>query len=420
MPYSIGHRILLTAAAVGAIAWFACRRPEGERSADVNAPVVRDSMGVRITDNGRPEQLERWLVHSMPRLRLGDAKDDPQHQFFRIAGIRVLDDGSVVVVDGASREVRRFDAQGKHISTIGRRGSGPGEYEAPVLVPAASDNVLLVYDLRRRRFASFTQELRPASEQMNVPGLQGRPVGVTGERILTASVTTVFPVAEGLIEPPGSVVYSVMNLSTGQTIVLNRYEAQRFHAIRDAGGTFAMFDLPFDIAPSAAAGPDRFYIYSGAGSDILVYSQEGAGVGVIRTATRGVSQRDFTEFLDARVRSAPSHEVAGLYRDLYPRLPRPSALPLFEHLITDDMGWLWGKVYAPDPDKGNEWWIYDDDGVLRASAHLPLSLRLHHAGADFIAGVWLDADGVEFVDVYGLVRNGGCRNDMNPSHKFDC
>lgn len=49
--------------------------------------------------------------------------------FGRVVAIRALPAGGVVVVEGKDQQVHIFDAKGKVVKTIGRRGGGPGEFQ---------------------------------------------------------------------------------------------------------------------------------------------------------------------------------------------------------------------------------------------------------------------------------------------------
>jgi hypothetical protein len=53
------------------------------------------------------------------------------YYFERIVDIKIADDGSIYVLDGKAAKIQRFDKDGKHIQTIGKKGQGPGEFQWP-------------------------------------------------------------------------------------------------------------------------------------------------------------------------------------------------------------------------------------------------------------------------------------------------
>ena len=61
-------------------------------------------------------------------IRIGDS-DDPSIGFSQVRAVEVDRDGNVYVLDGREREIRVFDPRGQLVRRIGRRGSGPGEFE---------------------------------------------------------------------------------------------------------------------------------------------------------------------------------------------------------------------------------------------------------------------------------------------------
>ena len=62
-------------------------------------------------------------------MRVGLLDGPDEYIFGNITGAVRLEDGSVVVADEQSHEVRKYDAGGRHLWTSGREGEGPGEYK---------------------------------------------------------------------------------------------------------------------------------------------------------------------------------------------------------------------------------------------------------------------------------------------------
>ncbi len=55
--------------------------------------------------------------------------------FFNVTDATRLPDGSLMVLDGGSFEVRHSDPSGRHLWSFGREGEGPGELVAsPALI----------------------------------------------------------------------------------------------------------------------------------------------------------------------------------------------------------------------------------------------------------------------------------------------
>lgn len=89
---------------------------------------VRDSAGIRIAENTLPAGTLVQL-DSQPVLDIGPA-DGANSEFVTspLSVIR-LGDGRIVAAGWATTELRIFDSTGHWTQTIGRSGSGPGEFE---------------------------------------------------------------------------------------------------------------------------------------------------------------------------------------------------------------------------------------------------------------------------------------------------
>ncbi len=106
----------------------------GADAVAAQAPVVRDSAGVRIVEND-PSVLDGrapWRIGPEPLLRIGEQDGAQAYLFHAVQGSTVLPDGTIAVTDGASYNVRLFDSSGAHLRTIGRLGQGPEEFPGRV------------------------------------------------------------------------------------------------------------------------------------------------------------------------------------------------------------------------------------------------------------------------------------------------
>ncbi len=78
--------------------------------------------------------------------------------FFESLGTVSCDpEGNIYVVDSGSLNIKKFDAQGKFLQTIGREGQGPGEFGGLYYSTFAKDR-LVVWDSGNRRINAYTPE----------------------------------------------------------------------------------------------------------------------------------------------------------------------------------------------------------------------------------------------------------------------
>lgn len=173
---------------VVAVATLLCSACESEPAPP--AFTVRDSAGITIAENVGPS----WSESEAPRLAdaaslsIGLIDGDAPYLFTEIDAATRLSDGSIVVVDGAQVEVRRFDASGRYLRTIAAQGDGPGELQSAVFVKRTAGDTLAVQDWRRRtlelealRGGHRTRRLLPVPDRARrlrpaaQPHLRGRP-----------------------------------------------------------------------------------------------------------------------------------------------------------------------------------------------------------------------------------------------------
>src|SRR5690348_1053195 len=80
-------------------------------------------IGLTIVSRVASAQAQWTLVEE---LRIGAAETDAT-TFADVRGIAVATNGQIYVLEYRTQEIRAFDAKGKFIKNIARRGGGPGE-----------------------------------------------------------------------------------------------------------------------------------------------------------------------------------------------------------------------------------------------------------------------------------------------------
>ncbi len=98
--------------------------------------------------------------------------------FSQITSVRELRDGRVVVVDVKEKLVQIADFASGTVKTIGRNGSGPGEYAMPVGLVAMPGERTFVYDPMNQRFLELGAEgsVRGLVTFSSLIGLKGIPM----------------------------------------------------------------------------------------------------------------------------------------------------------------------------------------------------------------------------------------------------
>ncbi len=100
-------------------------------------------------------QLPGWAVASKPLTTIGVADGPVDEEIVNVSGARRLADGRVVVANGKPLELRLFDAAGKFVNRIGRKGQGPGEYQGMLAILPSHGDSVMVYDRGNGRLNLF-------------------------------------------------------------------------------------------------------------------------------------------------------------------------------------------------------------------------------------------------------------------------
>jgi len=116
-----------------------------------------DSAGITIVRNpaeGVWSGDDGWVVEE--DLRIGSLAGGAEYQFGQVGTIAVTSTGEIVVSDRQNRLVSVFGADGTFVRSVGRPGSGPGEFgRAIVDVLLTHSDTLLVPDVQNRRINRF-------------------------------------------------------------------------------------------------------------------------------------------------------------------------------------------------------------------------------------------------------------------------
>jgi hypothetical protein len=99
-----------------------------------------------------------FLVDSVPAVDIGDEADGPHALFSGPVLPALLSDGSIVVANGGSQELRFFDGTGEWIRSAGRAGSGPGEFNSLGWLDVRAGDTLRTYDWGQLRVQVFSAD----------------------------------------------------------------------------------------------------------------------------------------------------------------------------------------------------------------------------------------------------------------------
>jgi hypothetical protein len=380
--------------------------------------VQRDSAGVRIVENPRPadDGGPLWRVAAEPETEIGVADGGQAYTLSRVVRALQLRDGGVVLADEDSREIRFFDAGGKHVRSVGRRGGGPGEFQSLSGLARFRGDSLAAWDNRAGRLSILAPDGRFA-------------------RAVTPRELAMYPrffgaFADGswLVSPgfnPGSMFNSDRAGEHRTTLTLLRMGPEG--ELLDTLGSFpgleviasrqgivasndrVVFGRDFEVAVGNAhvygGDTDRF--------EVRAFSKAGAVERVVRLARAPVRVTDThvelnaekeaegakTEFASMSPGMRAAMEQAAAAKTEIPHRP---TFPAFARILVDDRDNVWVADYPAPGATRVQWRIFDPSGVARGFVDVPSGLLVQDVAGGYLLGIERDDDGVERVRRYRL------------------
>jgi len=363
----------------------ACEAPPNE----LTTAVLRDSAGLTIADNPATDGSGQWRLDTVPALDIGgDTGDD---DLFGVVGAVRLTDGRIVVADGAQR-ILAFDSTGRRIATVGRRGSGPEEFEGLGWLQLLPGDSLMAYDTRLRRALVYSPSLifaRMITPEPTNVGLGGIPelIGAFQDGTLLARARLLagrLASGSGIVRPDN---------------VLLLYDATG--SLRDSIGVIPGDEVAimqgiiaqprFARKTIVAVGPSAFHVAPGERFEVAVHRADG---GISRIIRKAHSPEPVTDADREELRAAGG-----------PDIPSPTSFPALTDMLLDDEGVLWVQEFSRDPDSSARWDTFDSQGRLLGVVDMIPRFRPLHVGRDFVLGVWRDDMDVEHVRFHRLYRD---------------
>jgi hypothetical protein len=377
-------------------------------------PAVHDSAGVRIVENAGPAwpRGQAWRVDDEPLAAVGVADGDPRYQFGSVGDALRLSDGTLVVADAQAGELRVFDARGRWLRTLGRKGGGPGEFNAVWSLFLLAGDTVAAYDPMAARLTVFapagvlarTVALKPLEG-----GLSPRPVAVGSDGSMLV-VPGFNPVFASSPEPSRDSIPLARYTAAGEpAAALGRIAGMESVTIVGGSGNDRVAtrgNVPFGGNTFVAAHGPRLLIADNARYELAEHAADGR---LVRLVRRRVDPEPVTEADRAawaeRARARSDARFRQVNERLIAATPFPEHKAAFADVRLDAAAHAWvqrnGAGDGPTP-----WDVFDPEGRFLGTVQTPAGLRVTQVGADFVVGVASDALDVPQVRVHRIHKPG--------------
>lgn len=396
---------------------FACDR---YASGGAASGAVRDSAGIAIVENASPAwtAAEAWMVSAQPTLAMGASEGDPDHEFFQVSAATRLSDGTIVVANSGTQQLRYYGPDGALVRSVGRKGGGPGEFQMLVAALRLPGDSLLTVDGMNRRMSLFDPS-----------GRHVRDFGVTD------ASNPVPLLVQGYL-PGGAYLARATNMRIGPAMFERKPGPTRdslFVLRLDAAGvpvdTFGLFPgprsevqmlefggrsmpmpimIPFSGTTHIAAAGGRVYVGVSDTYEIRTYTPAGELSMLIRRAhePRPVTEHEIAETRTRlmEVIESQSNPLMAQFREAYEKISYPETMPAFGNLVADRDGNLWVSEPVALTENPRRWSVFDRNGVWLGDVTTPARLNVQEIGSNYILGNATDDLDVEQVLLYALVK----------------
>jgi hypothetical protein len=322
-----------------------------------------------------------FSVELVPELILGEATGAS----FGSSVLRLAVDskGMIYVGDWMNSCVWMFDPGGTSLGATGRRGQGPGEFQAVHGVDVGRGDSLFVFDANSRRLSAFAPGTPPElAYTLRIPTEQGHPFRLFVPTIWNDGFLFAFQqVGAGTIQ-----VHRVDGRGeVDARAILVGKDNERVERVGpgSVARTSPLFARGYMLGLTPAS--ELFYGWSEF-VDLTFFDLEGRQKAIFRAVAEPIP-----------VRAADiQHELAGAdeaARSILGDAQHHSTKPALKSTVVDDNGWIWLERFTEDPGV-SEWWVSTREiGVPSARFRLPDHVRIQIIRGGRAYAVSVDPDG---------------------------
>ena len=377
---------------------FGCRgrSPEGCTSS------VRDSAGVTIVQSGSAAwgNTSPWSVDTTAILAIGTEEGEDPYLLSRVTGAVRRDDGVIIVAEASARELRLFDAEGRYLSTHGRRGPGPGEFNRIERIVRCGTDELWVdtgsrisiwgMDMQyRREFAT------PDSPMWPLICFDGAGTVVMQDR------NDIEDTEFNVISTDTLILMVVDSVGAGRRELFMIPLWSRV-AVRDGRNVMSMLHPLTPVTTLSGTGK-TLLISRGEELRIDGYDMAGSWVRSYRGPAEDLA---LTDKVRDDYRTGPLTGADSMWRRLLDVAgnPMPDRIPAISELLVDPDGNIWARRFVLPGRTGHRWGVFNPDGGFRGHLTLPSGLHVMDIGREHVLGLGHDSLGVAQVRLHRLRR----------------
>lgn len=328
--------------------------------------------------------------------------------------VALADDGSVLVAESKPAHVKVFDAQGRFVRTIGREGSGPGEFRAPWI--GVRGDTLVVQDPRNTRATMFNFRTGAILSERRTACCYWHPIAFDGAGRAVARTIARSP--DSTQRNALAFVRFALTGSAADTVFVDERaglpEAKPW-IVREGNLTRMTVSVPLQPAVQYAVDSKGGFVTGWTGEYSLRTTRDGRDTVALfgrEFAPGVVTAAEKTRIVSDRIREMrgfdPNGPSEAVLRQSFDASLIPDAYPAFERIWVDRRGRTWVRLTNADTSRVT-FDVFDERGrwldvVAVATADWSRESWTVAWGEDRVAVILEGKDGRPVVRVFRIVR----------------
>jgi hypothetical protein len=338
-----------------------------------------------------------WAVSSKPILDVPGVDANGAEAFQNLAGAVRLSNGKIIIADKGSTSIRLLDEKGKLLRSVGRQGSGPGEYRiiatgspcADSLVVWAVESTIMVGESG----AAARQFKLPADNPRMAP-LLGVSCAANGNFVYISQPAARSMTPAGLMQMKSAVI-----ATDREGKILTQVDSIPSGLWMAVGG--GGFPVPLGPFTNAVAVGDHIAVGVSDSARIWIISPSGKRTTIpVPYTPRAPTDQEMADAIDAVADLAPVQLRPRLLPELQ-KATKPAMLPAYFGIWGDPDGVLWVQQTPPGA-KRTDLLAMSVDGKVIARTLIPMAAKILDIGRDYILASYDDANDETHLAVFSL------------------
>ncbi len=381
-----------TLSSVAAIFLFATACAGGDEMGGGAATVVqRDSAGIGIREYSAAaiKAAPAWTISDAPMAVIGADETDATLDLSTGAFGGLLSDGGLIVATARPAQIYRFGPDGTRLTSLGRAGQGPGEFNFFQYVHVVPGDTVLAFELARRKSILYLadgtfigeRDIPLPTDRQIPPLMRGRLLNGT----FVHSGEALLPQAPGGPEKVFRMdlpIFSLAPEATDYDTMLVTRSAQMYASSVSAMGQTMPMARPVAFGPSPliTVGDELTWVSTGDVAEMASFrigSRTPTQLVRFEMTPRTVTDTDRQRYKDDAREAFKQFEQMmppGMLESEIEKLEQTifaSEFPAIGQLITDKIGRIWVGTGVAFGDDERRWMVLSPAGELLGRVTLP-------------------------------------------------